>query len=219
MQFLDAADLQEGKVTALIYAPPGYGKTTLLGMLPGRTLVVDVDRGCSVLKGAGGVKIKPLGEDLEGLKDTLTYLQGQCDFDNICVDSLSEIERTMLTVYGREGKNDGAPEQGHYLKTQYKLIDYCRLFRALPANIVFTAWETTDELTTPTGEKYARARPLLSAKIVDNICGLCDMVGQIVISAKEDSLGERFVRLTGNTTAIAKDRIRKRQYCAFEELI
>lgn len=42
-----AAELEREKVTAFIYAPPGMGKTTLLGSLPGKTLIIDVDRGTS----------------------------------------------------------------------------------------------------------------------------------------------------------------------------
>ena len=49
MQILKATDLTEGKLTALIYGTPGMGKTTLLGTLPGRTLIIDVDKGTSVL--------------------------------------------------------------------------------------------------------------------------------------------------------------------------
>ena len=57
MQILKAKDLKQDKITALFYAPPGLGKTTLLGMLPGKTLIIDVDRGTSVLAGNDSVDI------------------------------------------------------------------------------------------------------------------------------------------------------------------
>ena len=37
MQILKAAELTNDKQTILLYAPPGFGKTTLLGTLPGKT--------------------------------------------------------------------------------------------------------------------------------------------------------------------------------------
>jgi len=216
MQILKASELKQEKQTILLYAPPGFGKTTLLGTLPGKTLIIDVDRGTSVLQGNKNVDIVRLDENLSDLPKACEMLEKKNEYQNVCLDSLSELEKAMLTVYGREGKNDGAPEQGHYLKVQFKLADYCRRFRALPANVIFTAWEVQKEIIAQDGSKYTQARPMISDKSVDLICGLCDVVGQIIISSKD---GERYVRLKGATTVVAKDRLKKRDFCKFEELI
>jgi len=213
---LKASELKNEKQTILLYAPPGFGKTTLLGMLPGKTLIVDVDQGTSVLKGNKNVDIVRLDQSLADLPKVLEMLEKKNEYDNVCLDSLSELEKAMLTVYGREGKNDGAPEQGHYLKTQFKIADYCRRFRSLTGNTVFTAWENLKEIIAPTGEKYTQARPLMSDKSVDLICGLCDVVGQIVISTKDQ---ERYIKFEGGSTVVAKDRLKKRKFCKFEELM
>lgn len=216
MQILKAAELQDEKVTALFYAPPGMGKTTLLGSLSGKTLIVDVDRGTRVLKGKENVDIVRLSEDLSDLPEILRELQASCPYDNVCIDSLSELERGMLTYFGRVGKNDGVPEMGHYQKVDFKIMDYCRQFRGLPCNIVFTAWEYLAEVIAVSGEKYTQARPMLRDKTVNNVCGLCDVVGQVIVSTKD---GERYVRLEGTNTVVAKDRLKKRKFCRFEEAI
>ena len=220
MQLLKAADLKDEKVTALVYAPPGFGKTTLLGRLPGRTLIVDVESGTSTLVNSNSdVDIVRLSGSPGEIRNILTELQQDCPYDNVCIDSLSELERWMLGLLGQKGNNGGAPHMEHYKQVNFNLLDIVRQFRALRANLVMTAWEEGKQMTADSGEKYTRAAPQLSGKSSDNICGLCDIVGQIVISTKEETKGERFIRLTSGMHTVAKDRIKKRQFCKFEELI
>ena len=59
----------------------------------------------------------------------------------------------------------------------------------------------------PTGEKYTQLCPLLRDKVVDNICGLCDVVGRGTVTKE----GERVVILEGSQGLVAKDRIKKRK--------
>ena len=207
MHVLKAKELKEEKVTALVYGPPGIGKTSFLGALPGKTLIIDVDKGTSVLKGNENVDIVRLTEDLKDLPELLKELGKKCDYANVCIDSLSELERGMLAFFGRRGTNDGVPGLQDYGRVNYKLVDYCRQYRALDANIVFTAWEDRREIVAPTGEKYTQLCPLLRDKVVDNICGLCDVVGRVTVTKE----GERVVILEGSQGLVAKDRIKKRK--------
>ena len=216
MQILKTKELTSEKPTCLIYGIPGIGKTTLLGMLQGKTLIIDIDKGARVLNDCENVDVIRVSEDLHEIKEVLQELQEKCEYQNIAIDSLSELERSLLAFYGRKGNNDGVPSLQDYGRVNIKIMDICRQFRALPCNIFFTAWEEHDEIIAATGEKFTQARPLLRDKSVDNICGLCDIVGQIITSTKD---GERYVRLEGSNNAIAKDRIYKRKYCKFEELL
>jgi phage nucleotide-binding protein len=125
----------------------------------------------------------------------------------------------MLTLLGRDGKNNGAPELQHYGQVSFKIVDYVRQFRSLPCNLVMTAWETLAEVIASSGEKFTRAVPMLTGKTPDNVCGLCDVVGEIVISSKDETRGQRFIKLTSDMSTVAKDRAKKRAFCKFEELI
>ena len=214
MQILKAKDLTQDKITALFYAPPGLGKTTLLGTLKGKTLIIDVDRGTSVLTGSENVDIIRLSEDFSELPEILKELPAKCDYNNVCIDSLSELERGMLAYFGRIGKNNGVPDMQSYQRVDFKIVDWCRQFRSLPCNMIFTAWEKQAEVIAVTGEKYTQARPQLRDKNIDNVCGLCDIVGQILVSPKD---GERYVKLEGDQNTVAKDRIKKRKFMKFGE--
>lgn len=216
LKILNGKDLTLRKQTVLLYGAPGIGKTTALGALPGRTLIIDVDRGADVLIGNGNVDIVRLDPDMREMKDVLETLERQCKYENVCLDSLSEFERGMLAILGRSGKNGGAPELAHYNQVQFKMVDTCRRLRALPANVIFTAWEEYKEVVAVDGTKFTQTRPMMSGKTADNVCGLCDIVGEIVLSPKD---GNRYIRLEAQATLVAKDRFFKRQFCRPEDLL
>ena len=216
MKITKAKDIKAENLSVLIYGAPGMGKTTLLGTLPGRTLIVDVDRGTSVLAGCENIDVVRVSENVGDIQAIIRELQEKCDYDNVCLDSISELERAMLSYFGRTGNNKGVPSQGDYLRVDYYIIDWCRQLRNLPCNVVLTAWEKYAEITAPTGEKYTRTSPMLRDKNVENLCGLCDLVGRIVTNSDD---GERYVWFEGRPDAIAKDRIYKRRYSKFEDVL
>ena len=216
MNIISAKNIKQSHITALIYGTPGMGKTTLLGKLKGHTLIVDVDKGTSVLAGRDNVDIVRLSKGMDELRQIINELKAKCDYDNFCIDSLSELEGSMLSELGRKGNNNGVPSLADYNRTDCFLIDWCRMAREIDANILFTAWEKYTDLTAPSGEKVTAVRPMLRDKNIERLCGLCDIVGRVEIN-RED--GKRILWLEGNPRKIAKDRIYKRQWCTFEEVL
>lgn len=216
MKILKIADLKNDRQSALIYGEPGSGKTTVLGALKGKTLIIDVDKGTSVLAGSkADISVVRLDDELNDLFEVLLKLQTSCLFDNIAIDSLSELEKTMLTILGRSGRNNSVPEIQHYQQVQFKMTDICRQFRALPANVIFTAWNQPTKFVDMSGAEYTMSRPMLTGKTADTICGLVDIVGHIRFNKD----GERIISLTASSTEIAKDRLGKRLFCKPEELL
>ena len=219
--------------TALFYCSTGVGKTTTAGLIAekskGKTLILDVDRTIATSLGKGEI-VKDISRidirqvdnihtwsDWEAILVELGELKkaGKLDYENIVVDNISELERCILSDLGSQGKNKGVPAQADYQYMQFKLVNSLRFMKSLGVNVIWTAWETYENYTMPDGTQYTRSYPKISAKIVDNICGLCDVVGKII--AKQD--GTRGILLEATQNVYAKNQLDNRKGCLAQEFI
>ena len=220
--------------TALLYCAPGVGKSTTLGLIgeksKGKTLVLDVDRTFVPTMAKDEVvhdfsKFEVLQVDnintwtdwtkkLTDLKDAKEAGK-LTEYENICVDNISELERCILSDLGRQGKNKGVPAQADYQYMQFKLMDSLRFMKSLGLNVIWTAWETTEDYVTLDGTCYTRSYPKISKKIVDNVCGLCEIVGKIIVNKD----GERGVVMEATQNIYAKNQIDTRKICNVKEFI
>lgn len=203
--------------TYLTYCPPGLGKTHTLNFLPGKTLVLDVDRTSHVLKGNPNIDIiyvdnQNTWEFWQALLIHLETIKGK--YDNIAIDNVSELERCLLSNLGYIGKNQGVPAQGDYQKMQFRVVNSFRWMKNLADRIVFTAWETSDLYTSSDAQQYNRSYPQINMKILNNVLGLCDVVGRLMIKAD----GERGFILEGTNSIYAKNQLDARKGCKQEEI-
>ncbi|OLS02904.1 AAA family ATPase [Tissierella creatinophila] len=214
-----ATDIKETKGTYLIYGPPGMGKTSSFKFLPGKTLVLDVDRTSKVLRETKNIDIAEIDniKTWEHWEETILDLEENYKgkYDNICVDNISELERCLLSDLGSKGKNLGVPSQGNYQQMQFRLVNSLRYMKNLGSNIIMTAWETTDLYTTADGQQFNRSYPQLNGKILNNISGLCDVVGKLAINKD----GERGFILAPTNSYFAKNQLDDRLHCLQSELI
>ena len=220
--------------TALLYCAPGVGKSTALGIIgeksKGKTLVLDVDRTFVPTMAKDEVvhdfsKFEVLQVDnINTWTDwtkKLTDLKAAkeagklTEYENICVDNISELERCILSDLGRQGKNKGVPAQADYQYMQFKLMDSLRFMKSLGLNVIWTAWETTEDYVTIDGTSYTRSYPKISKKIVDNVCGLCEIVGKIIVNKD----GERGVVMEATQNIYAKNQIDTRKICNVKEFV
>ena len=215
MNIINAKDIQQPHLTVLIYGTPGMGKTTLLGNLKGRTLIIDVDKGTSVLAGNENVDVLRLSEDFREVPELVKQLKVSCPYENVCLDSLSELERAILARLA-SANDTGVPTRQDYNKENSSIMNVCRQLRDINANIFFTAWEQYTEVIAPSGEKYSRIEPMIRDKNMNNVVGLCDIAGRLYVDRETE---ERRVWLEARPNVIAKDRIHKRRMCGFEDVI
>lgn len=219
MQINKATDIKTDKGTYLIYGAPGKGKTTSIKYFPGKTLVLDIDRTSRVLKGEADIDIVYIDNEntWEDWGNTITELSQNFvgKYDNIVVDNVSELERCILSSLGSAGKNNGVPSQADYQYMQFKLVNSLRYMKNLGSNLIWTAWEEIDLWTDADGSSYNTALPQINRKIRNNVLGLCDVVGRLMV--KED--GERGFVLSATDSTYAKNQLDDRKGCMQSELI
>ncbi len=215
----NAADLKNSKGTYLIYGAPGMGKTTALKYLPGKTLVLDVDRTSKVLKGCKYIDIIEVDNintwDFWEQLILELYKNYKGKYDNIAVDNVSELERCILSDLGSKGRNKGVPSQGDYQYMQFRLVNSLRYMKNLNCNIIWTAWETTDLYTTADGQQFNRTYPQINGKILNNVLGLCDVVARLMINGE----GQRGFVMSATNSIFAKNQLDDRKGCLQNELI
>lgn len=233
IQTLEQKVEERQPITMLIYCPPGVGKSTALGVIAehseGRTLILDVDRTFTtsmakreVVHDLSRIDVVQIDNvhTFDDWTNTLKELNvmhdaGEFPWANVCVDNISELERCILSDLGSQGKNKGVPAQSDYQYMQFKLVNSLRYMKSWGVNIFWTAWETTELFQNPDGSSYSRKFPKISAKIVDNICGLCDVVAQVHVNKE----GQRGFVLEAAQNIYAKNQIDSRKVCRIEDFI
>lgn len=230
---LDDMVEQKQPITGLFYCAPGIGKSTFLGIIAeqskGRSLVLDIDRTFvttmakrEVVHDFSRVDIIQIDNihTFKDWSDTLMELTslaqgGKFPYENVFVDNISELERCILSDLGSQGKNKGVPAQADYQYMQFKLVNSLRYMKQWGCNVYWTAWETVEQFQNPDGSTYSRQFPKMSMKIVDNICGLCDVVGKISVNKE----GQRGLILEATQNCYAKNQIDKRKGCLVQDFL
>lgn len=224
LKIISAKDITEPVHTYLIYANPGMGKTTALKFIPGKKLVIDVDKSSSVLEGEDNIGIVEVDtydvwdDWMKTVKTLLTEPESHKDYDVIVIDNISELFRSTLTNLGRMGKNNRVPSQADYQRVDFTILDSLRALQNLNKTLVFTAWETTDNYQHESGQSFTRSMPDIRPKILNNFLGLCDVVGRLVITEDAEGNEKRGFILQPNNSTYAKNRLSDAKGCKVEAL-
>ena len=222
MKIIKATDITLNDPCYLIYGNPGLGKTSALKYIPGKTLVIDIDKSSKVLNGCENISIAEVDTHKiwdEWLNVVKELLKGAAEpFDTIVVDNVSELFRACLANLGREGKNHRVPTQADYQRVDFTILDSLRALLQLKKRIVFIAWETSDQWTDENGMIYNRAMPDIRSKILNNFLGLTDVVARLVKKTTEDGEEVRGFILQPSASVYAKNRLDDRKGCKVDEL-
>lgn len=198
IKVINTGDAQSRPGSAwLFYGAPKVGKTTLLGTLPEKQLLlIDIEGGRNRLTDAGKkhdvVSVKTLDELAEvhhELRDGSLR-----DYPYIALDSLTELERYITLDLAVRRKKEFA-ELKEFGDTAGKMREFflrLRDLREQGRTVIFTATESDIDLPLPDGTTQSILAPLLMKKLARELCGLVDVVGRVLVSPKTGKRGVVF---------------------------
>ena len=204
--------------TAIIYGAPGSGKTINATRLPGKSLLLSSDNSALVLKNfeRPSLTIKEVANFKEFV-DEFEKATTDEHYDNIIVDCLTDLIDAYI-VEIRERGFSGDIRQ-HYLAIYTKVKFLVRKAAFCNTNCVFTCWEDSEMGELTSGEMARCVSPMLPAKIKQQVCGLCNIVGRV--SSALDKQNKRqwyFYTEAGKETVMAKDQLYLRTCCMPEDI-
>lgn len=218
--------LQTAGVSAIIYGESGIGKTRFAGTLPGKTLILAAEaNGIKTLarsENAGNIEIVYLPEPGATIEETNDRYNRYFDalmvrdlaYDNIVLDSATELANILLIQKTDPSKNGGIPTMKNYGEVQFAMKRYLRILRDLAQvkgkNVIVIALEAELVLSQNADAQTSKTHPALSGKkLSPEAEGLFDIVAHL----EKRSDGTRVFRLEGNDQFVAKDRF-GRKGCA-----
>src|SRR5699024_3212076 len=214
-----ATDITESKATYMIYGSPGTGKTHTLNFLEGKRLYIAVDKTQYPLKGNENIDVLDFNthEAWTEWSELMKFLSSAdlSKYDNIAIDNISELSRSTLGNLGRTGKNQRPADMRQYQQVEFIIIESFRFMQTLGKRLVFIAWETNDEYHTEGGQLFTRSMPDIRDKILNNIMGLCQVVGKLVINEKT---GNRGFYLKPTNSIYSKNQLDNRAICKQEDI-
>jgi len=154
---IDSLDdsIATGKPKIGIYGDAGVGKTTLIGTLPGKILLVDAEQGSKSLRVFPKEvrdRISVVRIDRDSPTKTLTEVSNQVEklgFDWLIYDSMSEIAELLLTEY----KKSSADKRQAYGAVEDDIMEFLRGTLDIDVGIVFLFKEEVIKREIKTGKE------------------------------------------------------------------
>lgn len=211
MKLLKAKDIKRfDNWTALIYAEPGKGKTTMLKTLKGRTLLFSIDGMYHVLEGLEDIDIVVMDpkEPADGLGKFYRYLVKHLDnYDNIVIDNITTFQHYWLNAQARNTKS-GMPEMRDYGVITRVVLDFISSLKDLQKNLLILAHEKKVEITRTNGGTYTQFQP--DVRGYESVMGIIPLVGRlIVVRNQESNQLERIIALQSTESTYWRPNIHR----------
>ena len=203
---------------AMIVGESGAGKTTnaTLARTPKRIKLICTDNSSIVLQNFDRPNV-----DIENVSTVDAFMDAfhksteNSNYSLIVVDNLSDY--FDLAILEMEASGDFKDMRRAYAVLYNQIKRLVREATAVNCDVVFTAWQDIVEITLPTGEHVQRVQPKLPGKILNNVCGLMNVIAHVQTAMDGDT--KRWFYVTaGSPALLAKDQLYCRKSCLPEDI-
>ena len=148
-----AQSVEDNGLKIILYGLSGAGKSTMIGTLPGTTLVLDTEKGLLVLEGQENIDVieiskisSPDPEEMTLLKVYQLIKDGTLSYDNYVLDSITDLSETLFAQIDADDSIDKG-FGGLYTAFRKQMLQIIKAFKALPTvNVVFIALADTIDI-------------------------------------------------------------------------
>ena len=203
---------------AMIVGESGAGKTVnaTLARTPKRIKLICTDNSSIVLQNFDRPNV-----DIENVSTVDAFMDAfhksteDSNYSLIVVDNLSDY--FDLAILEMEASGDFKDMRRAYAVLYSQIKRLVREATAVNCNVIFTAWQDIVEITLPTGEHVQRVQPKLPGKILNNVCGLMNIIAHVQTAMDGDK--KRWFYVTaGSPALLAKDQLYCRKSCLPEDI-
>ena len=203
---------------AMIVGESGAGKTVnaTLARTPKRIKLICTDNSSIVLQNFDRPNV-----DIENVSTVDAFMDAfhksteNSNYSLIVVDNLSDY--FDLAILEMEASGDFKDMRRAYAVLYSQIKRLVREATAVNCDVVFTAWQDIVEITLPTGEHIQRVQPKLPGKILNNVCGLMNIIAHVQTAMDGDK--KRWFYVTaGSPALLAKDQLYCRKSCLPEDI-
>jgi len=203
MKIHSTKEIKPTKINALIYGNSGAGKTTLASTLTGKTVIISLESGLMSLMDFDVDYIDVIGnnanEILDSLGKALEHAKNS-DYDNIFIDSLTEIAQTFLDSAKQE-----YPEDKHTMlrfgRYNERIVSFIKYTRNMTKNVFYTCLQKVDK--DEVGRRYYV--PELTGSIASKCPAFFDLVFSLQV-VEHDGEKQRKLLTQPIDGYICKDR-------------
>lgn len=205
--------------TAIVYTKSGGGKTVNTSRVEGKTFLIDSDNSSVVLQNFDrkNVAIKRITSIVDFFAE-FDGAAGSGLYQNIIVDNVTDIIDRWLLELGERGKNGGNPGIQDYQTVYNGIKRLVRKASDCGVNVILNFWQDTYIFTNGDGSQASMLSPKMPQKILENICGLCNIVAHIEVFEKEGQDKTWYYNMNGTNNLYAKDQLFCRKTCMPEDI-